>query len=165
MTAQGAINKTLFFLMLVCLSGLYTWRQAEVNPAMAMPWMIGGCLVGLVMAFVTYFKMRWSAVTGSIYAIAEGLALGAVSVLYETKFHGIVLQAVMLTIGVLLAMLALYTTRIIQPTAKFQMGVMAATGGIMLVYACLFRARTSSIFRCRSFTATVCWASASACSW
>ena len=72
--------------------------------------------------------------TGSIYAIAEGLFLGAISAVYEAQFHGIVLQAVMLTIGVLLAMLGLYTTRIIQPTQKFMMGVFAATAGIALVY-------------------------------
>jgi uncharacterized YccA/Bax inhibitor family protein len=134
MTLQGAVNKTMFFLMLLSASALYTWRQAEANPAAAMPWMIGGCIVGLIMAIVTGFKKEWAAVTGSLYAIAEGLALGAISALYEAQFHGIVLQAVMLTIGVLLAMLALYTTRLVQPTAKFQMGVFAATAGIGLVY-------------------------------
>ena len=34
----------------------------------------------------------------------------------------------------LLGMLALYTMRIIQPTQKFMLGVMAATGGIALTY-------------------------------
>jgi uncharacterized YccA/Bax inhibitor family protein len=134
MTVQGAVNKTILFVMLVFVAALYTWRQAETDPTTVMPWMIGGCLVGLVMAFTTYFKPQWSAVTGSVYAVAEGLALGGISAFYETRFHGIVLQAVLLTAGTLLAMLGLYTTRLVQPTAKFQMGVMAATGGIFLAY-------------------------------
>jgi len=134
MTVQGAVNKTILFVMMVCVSSLYTWREAVANPGSAMPWVMGGCLVGLIMAVVTSFKPQWAAITGSIYAIAEGLALGGISAYYEARFHGIVLQAVLLTIGTLLAMLGLYTTRIVQPTAKFQMGVMAATGGICLVY-------------------------------
>jgi uncharacterized YccA/Bax inhibitor family protein len=134
MTLQGAINKTLYFLLFVCLSGYYSWQKAVENPAIAMGLVIGGCIVGLIAAITTSFKPQWAAVTGTVYALAEGLALGAISAAYDARFHGIVLQAVMLTIGVLLAMLALYTTRLVQPTAKFRMGVFAATGGIMLVY-------------------------------
>jgi uncharacterized YccA/Bax inhibitor family protein len=134
MTLQGAVNKTILLVMFVCLSGYFSWQKAVENPAIAMGLMIGGCIVGLIAAIATSFKPQWAAITGTIYALAEGLALGAISAAYDARFHGIVLQAVMLTIGVLLAMLALYTLRIVQPTAKFQMGVFAATGGIVLVY-------------------------------
>jgi uncharacterized YccA/Bax inhibitor family protein len=138
MTIQGAINKTVFLVMMVCFSGIYTWGKVTADPAAAGPWIMGGCIVGLIAAFATSFKKEWAATTGSIYAIAEGLALGAVSALYEARFNGIVMQAVLLTIGTLLAMLGLYTTRIIQPTARFQMIVGAAMGGIFLVYMLTF---------------------------
>lgn len=134
MTLQGAINKTFFLVLLVCISAFYTWTTAESDPASAMGWATGGAIVGFIFCLTTCFKPQWSAVTAPAYALAEGLFLGAISAIYEAKYHGIVLQAVMLTIAVLLGMLGLYTTRIIQPTQKFLMGVAAATGAIMLVY-------------------------------
>lgn len=134
MTLQGAINKTLYLVLFVCFSALYTWSKAQTDPATAWGWAIAGMITGLVFCVITCFKPQWSAITGTLYALSEGLVLGAISAVYEAQFHGIVIQAVMLTIGVLLAMLGLYTTRILQPTEKFMLGVFAATGGIALVY-------------------------------
>ncbi len=52
----------------------------------------------------------------------------------EAQYPGIATQAVMLTMGVMIAMLAAYYTRLIRVTQGFMTGVMAATGGIFLVY-------------------------------
>lgn len=134
MTLQGTVNKTLFFLFLVFATALYTWNLAMTQPAMAQPWMIGGAIGGLVLALITSFKPAWSPVTGSLYALAEGLFLGAISAMYEQRFHGIVLQAVLLTGGVSLALLAVYSMRLIRATENFKLGIVAATGGIFLVY-------------------------------
>ena len=134
MTLQGAVNKSAILLGLLLLSAMFVWQKATVNPATAMPWMIGGLIAGLVLCLVTCFKRVWSPVTAPLYALAEGLVLGAVSAFYEAQFNGIVFQAVLLTSGTLMGMLALYTMRIIQPTRKFMLGVMAATGGIALTY-------------------------------
>ena len=49
-------------------------------------------------------------------------------------FHGIVLQAVLLTGGTLIALLAAYSMRLIKATENFKLGIFAATGGIALVY-------------------------------
>ena len=54
--------------------------------------------------------------------------------MFERQFHGIVLTAVLLTCGVLAAMLAAYMTGVIRATEKFKAGVFAATGGICLFY-------------------------------
>lgn len=134
MTLQGTVNKTALFLALVFISAVFTWQKALVNPAAAMPWMWGGAIAGFVLCMVTCFKKEWAAVTGSLYAVAEGLFLGALSALYEQRFQGIVLQAVLLTIGVLLALLAVYSMRLIKATENFKLGLFAATGGIALVY-------------------------------
>lgn len=134
MTLQGAINKSAILLGLLCLSATFAWQKAAANPASAMPWVIGGLIAGLVLCLVTCFKREWSPVSAPLYALAEGLVLGGVSAVYELQFHGIVMQAVLLTVGTLLGMLALYTMRIIQPTKKFMLGVFAATAGIALTY-------------------------------
>jgi uncharacterized YccA/Bax inhibitor family protein len=70
---------------------------------------------------------------------------GVISALTEKMFHGIVLQAVMLTSAVLFAMLFLYLTRIIQPTRYFVMGVTAATAGICLFYLAVMILRMCGI--------------------
>lgn len=134
MTLQGTVNKTAFFLFLVYASAVYTWKLTLANPAAATPWAIGGAIAGLILCVVTCFKKEWAAVTGSLYAVAEGLFVGAISARYAMLYDGIVLQAVLLTLGVLLALLAAYSLRLIKATENFKLGVFAATGGIALVY-------------------------------
>lgn len=143
MTMNGTVTRTALLLALAVITGGWTWhRFAEVaadgnlSAALAAisPFMWGGLLVGLVMALVTTFAQRWSGVTAPLYAIAEGFALGGISAVMELRFPGIVLQAVMLTVGVLAVMLLAYRSGLIKVTDKFRMGVVAATGGIALLY-------------------------------
>jgi uncharacterized YccA/Bax inhibitor family protein len=54
--------------------------------------------------------------------------------MYNHRFEGIVLQAVMLTIGTLFALLFAYRSGLIRATENFKLGVVAATGGIAIVY-------------------------------
>lgn len=105
-------------------------RQAVDLPA----WVIVACLVGFALVIVTFFKPFWARVTAPIYAVAEGLLIGAISKVYEVRFEGIVLQAVGLTIGVFTMMLVLYATGRIRVTPRFRLGIIAATGGIALIY-------------------------------
>ena len=63
------------------------------------------------------------------------LFIGGISAVYEQKMHGIAIEAVMLTFGTLAAMLAAFTTGLIRAaTPNFTRGIIAATGGIALVY-------------------------------
>ncbi|MBB5039112.1 putative YccA/Bax inhibitor family protein [Prosthecobacter dejongeii] len=134
MTLQGTVNKTAFLLFLTFATAIYTWNMAMTDPAAAMTWVIGGAIAGFVLALITSFKPVWSPVTGSLYALAEGLFLGGLSARYEMQFQGIALQAILLTGGVLLALLAAYSMRLIRATENFKLGIFAATGGIALVY-------------------------------
>ena len=134
MTIQGAVNKTFLLLTIAMVSAIYVWNMFAKNPAHAKPFIIGGAIGGLIAALVTSFKKEWSAVTGTIYALCEGLVIGGISAVYETQFHGIVLQAGMLTFGTLFAMLAAYRSGWIRATEKFKLGVIAATGGIFVLY-------------------------------
>jgi uncharacterized YccA/Bax inhibitor family protein len=64
----------------------------------------------------------------------EGLFLGGISGMMNAQYPGIVLNAVMLTIGTLFALLFIYKTGVIKVTDNFRLGVFAATGGIALTY-------------------------------
>jgi uncharacterized YccA/Bax inhibitor family protein len=139
MTVQGAVNKTAILLALATLSAAYTW-QLYLKGEMTTPngWIMGGAFGGFIIALVTTFKKEWSAVTAPLYAICEGLFIGAISSIIDQRFPGIVLQAVMLTFGTLAALLAAYTMGIIRATSAFRRGVIAATGGIAVLYLVSF---------------------------
>ena len=86
-----------------------------------------------------YVLPRISPFGAPIYAAVEGVVLGSISAVYTMKFgDSIVLNAVLLTISILFAMLVLYATRVVKVTDKFRTGVMAATLGIMVMYLVVF---------------------------
>ena len=58
--------------------------------------------------------------------------------MFEMRYPGIVLQAVMLTVAVLVALLLAYSSGYIKATENFKLGVVAATGGIMILYLASF---------------------------
>jgi uncharacterized YccA/Bax inhibitor family protein len=135
MTLQGTVNKTGVLLLCVVITSAWTWGIAHSQtPEAALPWMMGGLVGGLVFALVTIFKKEWSPVTSPIYALCEGLVLGGISALLERTYPGIAIQAMGLTFGVTAVMLMLYRTGVLRATPKFTVGVVAATGGIFVVY-------------------------------
>lgn len=138
MTLNGTVNKTGLLLLLALLTAAFAWSQTltpegEVLPA-ARLYLLGGAIGGFIVAMVTIFKAQWSPVTAPLYALLEGFFLGAISAIYEARFDGIVFQAVLLTFGTLFALLFAYRSGVIKATENFKLGVVAATGGIALVY-------------------------------
>jgi uncharacterized YccA/Bax inhibitor family protein len=141
MTINGTINKTAILLALVMLPAALIWRQfflAGANPAIIQGWMMGGLFTGFILALVTVFKTTWAPVTAPLYAVAEGLFLGGISAIFEQAYPGIVMQAVSLTTATLLVMLGVYQSGLIKVTERFKWGLVAATGGIMVVYFVTF---------------------------
>jgi len=136
MTINGTVNKTAFLLILVLVTAMYTWSLytgPESMPAI-MPLILVGAIGGFIVALVTVFKKTWAPATAPIYALLEGLFVGGISAMFEAKFPGIVMQAVGLTFGTLAALLMAYRSGLIRATENFKLGVVAATGGIALLY-------------------------------
>ncbi len=134
MTIQGTVNKSFLLLAGVLLTASFTWNQFFIDPAGIFIYLIVGVIGGLIFALATIFKKTWSPITAPLYALFEGLMLGGISGYFESQFPGIVIQAVALTFGTLLALLMAYTSRLIQATENFKLGVVAATGGIAVIY-------------------------------
>jgi uncharacterized YccA/Bax inhibitor family protein len=135
MTLNGTVNKTGFMLLLLVATAAYPWSLfTPENPGAVMPWLLVGGIGGFIVALVTVFKKTWSPVTAPLYAALEGLFVGAISAMFEASFPGIVMQAVMLTMGVLAALLMAYKSGLIKATENFKLGVVAATGGIAMLY-------------------------------
>ena len=144
MTLQGTVVKSGILLAIVVAAASYSWGLYDpANPASAgtlNTYWLGGAIGGFIVAMITVFKKSWSPVTAPIYAALEGLFLGAFSVYVQSMFPDvpIVLQAVALTFGTFFALLGAYTSGLIKPTENFKLGVVAATGGIVMVYILSF---------------------------
>ncbi|NOR84783.1 hypothetical protein GQ473_01580 [archaeon] len=134
MTLQGTVNKTLIMLLLVIFTASKTWSMFLNGSASVSLLMMGGFIGGLIFAFITIFKKTWAPYTAPIYALLEGFALGGISAMFEMSYPGIVIDAVVLTFGTLFVLLMAYKSGVIKATENFKLGVVAATGGIMLLY-------------------------------
>ncbi|HWC74799.1 MAG TPA: Bax inhibitor-1/YccA family protein, partial [Gemmatimonadales bacterium] len=119
MTVEGTVNRSAFLLLILMATATWTWMEAFIgSPIDTYLWtgLLGGLAVGLVTAMLPGIARF----TAPLYAALEGLALGAISAIYEARFHGIVVQAVALTFGVLIALLVVYRLHIIPVTDRFK---------------------------------------------
>lgn len=137
MTERGTLNKFFIMFLLVMASASLTWK-AFYDGVNVMPYMLGAAILGLITALVIIFKKEWSAYLAPLYALFEGVFLGAISATYNNVFAksapGIVTQAVLLTFGTVIAMFFLYRFRIIKVTEKFRSVIFMATAGIAIFY-------------------------------
>jgi uncharacterized YccA/Bax inhibitor family protein len=136
MTINGTVNKMGILLVLVLIPAAWMWNQVlgAWEPSQAMgPALIGG-IGGFIFALITIFKKTWAPVTAPIYALLEGLFLGGISAIAHQQYPWVPMQAVGLTFGTLFILLLAYRTGLIKATENFKLGVVAATGGIAMLY-------------------------------
>ena len=133
MTIQGTVNKTALALAILFVAAGWTWTLGVRDPRVPMVTMVG-LIGGFACAMVTVFKKEWAPLTTPVYAALEGLALGGISLGFEARYPGLVSQAVFLTFGTLGALLIAYRSGLVKPTENFKLGIVAATGGIFVVY-------------------------------
>lgn len=132
MTIKGTVDKTAISLLLMLLAGYFTFNEGSSIL------MVAGGVGGFIVAIITILKKQWSPITVPLYAMLEGLMLGGISFMYGQLFEGIVFNAIMLTVSILLCLLFAYRSGIIKATENFKLGVFAATAGIFLVYIASF---------------------------
>jgi len=137
MTERGTLNKFGLLFLLVLASSSFTW-SAFYQGTNVFPWIIISAIVGLILAFVISFRPMWSAYLVPVFGLVEGVFVGGISAYYNFAFAekapGLVMQAVGLTFGVVIAMYLLYRFRIIKATEKFKAIIFTATAGIALFY-------------------------------
>jgi uncharacterized YccA/Bax inhibitor family protein len=136
MTIEGTVNKVGILLLLMLVPASYMWSKVmnAWDPSAAMGTAMLGAIGAFIFALITVFKKTWAPVTAPIYAVLEGLFLGAISGVFNQAYPGIAMQAVALTIGTLFTLLLAYRSGIIKATENFKLGVVAATGGIAMLY-------------------------------
>jgi uncharacterized YccA/Bax inhibitor family protein len=134
LTVDDVVVKTISLLGLTALAGIVTAVVVRDPATLIMLW-LGGAIVGLILGLVISFKRIVSPALIMTYAVVEGVFLGAVSMFFESRFQGIVLQAAIGTFAIFGVMAALYKARVIRATPKFTrfvIGAVIAASVVML---------------------------------
>jgi uncharacterized YccA/Bax inhibitor family protein len=127
MTVEDVTVRTAILLTTLVVTGAATWvldLEALAFPA---------AIVGMILGIVISLKQITKPAAIIAYAAIEGVFLGGVSKLFETAYNGIVVQAIVGTLGVAAVMLALYRSGKIRVTPQFTKMVIGATVGYFLL--------------------------------
>lgn len=139
MTIDSVVQKTAIALGVVILTAAATWilspgidsdtTAADISGLIAAATI--GSLLAFVLSMVNSFKRVISPALVLLFCAAEGVALGAISKVFELQFPGIVMSAVLGTFGAFAGTLAVYKFFNIKVTDKFRRMVIAAMLGMV----------------------------------
>ena len=119
-TMDDVIMKTLSLFAIGLVTAAGGWAVAANNPAAGSAIWIGGMIGTLVLGLVIAFKKTLSVPLILLYAVVEGLFMGAVSQFFNEEWPGIVGQAVLATLATFAGMFLAYKFGLIKVTAKFR---------------------------------------------
>ena len=125
MTYDDVVVRTGGMLATVVAAAAVSW--VLLPPLVWLPAM----LVGFVLGLVNAFKREPSPALMLAYAAVQGVFLGGISMLFETSYNGVVVQAVLATLTTFAVMLVLYRTRVIRVTQRFTKILVGATLGYL----------------------------------
>ena len=136
MTVQGAIQKSVLLTVIAAVVGLslFFYSFISLNVSLAYAGAMVGAIGGFVLALVATFKPNTARLLAIPYALFEGAFLGGISVIFQLKFPGVPLQALLATFVTTLVMFALYRFQIIRATEKFKAVVLSASIAIAIVF-------------------------------
>lgn len=139
MTLEGSLRKIGYLLSLVVVTAFITAAiclNAGDNMflyagAMTTIGFIGGFIIAMI-AFIS--RPQNPGTLMSLYALFEGAAIGGFSLIFESMYPGIVLQAAFGTVCITCSMYFMYASRIIRPTPMFNKIIGGLVLSIMLLY-------------------------------
>ena len=118
-TFDDVIMKTLGLFTLVVLVAAGTWVYTRsFAPSLAMPLWWGGMLGTVVLGFVIASRKTISVPLILTYAVVEGLFVGAISMVLERVYPGIVATAVLATLCTFAGMFVGYRTGLVKVTSR-----------------------------------------------
>ncbi|MET0726568.1 MAG: Bax inhibitor-1/YccA family protein [Leifsonia sp.] len=114
MTVPDTIVKSVVSFVVLLAGASVGWMTYPAAPWL---WMVAG-VIGFVLALVNIFKREPSAPLILAYAAAQGVFIGGFSLVFETIYPGIVIQAVVATFVVVGVTLALFASGKIRASKK-----------------------------------------------
>jgi uncharacterized YccA/Bax inhibitor family protein len=136
LTIDDVVTKTGLTLVVLTIVAAVSFVLVYGNPSLAGPFSLVGALGGLALVLIATFgrKQDNPAIVLS-YAALEGLFLGAVSFViayvYSNGGVGMIMQAIVGTLGVFFGMLVVYKTGAIRVTPKFTRMIVAGLFGVL----------------------------------
>jgi uncharacterized YccA/Bax inhibitor family protein len=135
LTLPGIARKSLVLLLLVIASAAYTWRTAAIHgPDAIFVAAAIGVIGGFVVALFTMYSPQAAPISAPIYAVLEGVAIGAISYVTNVRYHGVPLQAAIATFGITAVCFALFATNRIEVSETFAEKVAIGMMGLLMVY-------------------------------
>jgi uncharacterized YccA/Bax inhibitor family protein len=133
MTLDDVVVRTAATVGTVFLGGALSWGLLKPETSLAL--VLPAFLVGFVLALVISFKQITNPIAILSYAALEGVALGGISRYFESfdQYKGIVIQAILGTVGVFVGMLVVYKTGAIRVTPRFQRWMLGALIGVVVL--------------------------------
>lgn len=127
-------------------TGRMTYDDVVVKTALVFVGLLGGAVVGwlnpilmvigliggLVLGLVNTFKRNPSPVLIMAYGVLEGMFVGGISRMFEVRYDGIVVQAVLGTVCVFAAVLVGFRSGKLRTSPKLNKIFMIAMGGYLL---------------------------------
>lgn len=139
MTMRGTVIKTAILLVLcigtAVMAGMF---MRTLPPGLAMPALIGSAIAWFVLGLVIGFVPRTAPYLAPVYAVVNGVVVGFITLIVASQVKGngsiLVLQAVMLTFGIFIALLAGYAFGFIRIGSTMRKVIVVATLGVCLTY-------------------------------
>ena len=142
MTLVGMLHKTGALLALFAVSMLLGWNQfrlfkyapTKVGAYLILGILVGGLIGGWVLVRLTVLHKTWSSNTAPIYAFLQGGLMGAISAAADSRYPGVAMQAVCVTIAMSSCLLLAYRFGWIRVTESFNRKLAVAISGVVLFY-------------------------------
>jgi len=146
MTIGGTVNASMILIGVCAAAAVGAWAfltagEGSPNAGLAMPFAIGGAIVGLVMALIISFKPKSAPFLSPVYALVEGVFLAGFSYFVAANWvptgegdpnTGLIFQAVGLTFAIFAGMLISYKAGLIRVGPVVQKIMITALGGLIL---------------------------------
>jgi uncharacterized YccA/Bax inhibitor family protein len=118
LTLDDVVMKTLGLFAIVVAVGAVSWFTVAGNDKLSLPLMLGGMFGSLAVGLVIAFKKTISVPLIVLYAVLEGVLVGAISSVFEQRWPGIVPTAVIATVSTFAGMFLAWKFGLIKVTDK-----------------------------------------------
>lgn len=134
LTVAGVVVKTSYLVALVFVAAAIPWNLSQANADVG--WFFWGGLVGATgLAWVIASRpVPLAQILGTPYAACEGFCVGALAVMVEGLYPGIVRQALLLTGCIFGLMLVVHVFLRPARNETFRRGMGVAIGAVMVAY-------------------------------
>ncbi|MDQ1536736.1 MAG: hypothetical protein QOE58_1129 [Actinomycetota bacterium] len=117
-TLDDVVMKTLGLFSIVLLVGAGSWFVVSGNEKLSLPLLLAGMFGSLAVGLAIAFKKTISVPLIVLYSVLEGVLVGAISSVFESRYPGIVSTAVIATASTFAGMFLAWRFGIIKVTDK-----------------------------------------------